>query len=76
MRRVEQDGWIDFYLGKATVSLVNVHSILEGEAKVGLHFCPEDAYDLFRIPCPSSEIPPHLWQLFQQEIVSRNLVEF
>jgi hypothetical protein len=53
-----------------------VHSVLEGEAKVGLHFCGEDAYDLFDLDSPSPEIPAHLWRLFKQEILAQTLVSF
>ena len=69
IQRVEKDGWVDFFLGKAVDAPANIHSILEGESKVGLHFCPEDAYHLCNIRCPSTEIPAHLWQQFTREIV-------
>ena len=76
VHRVEQDGWVDFFFGKAGMAGSEVHSVLEGEAKVGLHYCVEDAYDLFDLDCPSPEIPPHLWRLFKQEMLAQTLVVF
>ena len=68
INRVEQDGWIDFFFGHASEATLMVHSVLEGNAKIGLHFCLEDAYDLIDQPSPSIEIPAHLWRSLQQDI--------
>lgn len=69
VQRVKKDGWTDFFLGHAvTQSSAKVHSVLEGQSKIGLHFCSEDTERLLDMRCPSSEIPSHLWHLLQQEI--------
>ena len=67
-RRVETEGWVDYFLGQSAESAPGVHSILEGQSRIGLHFCSDDVDVLFDQPCPSNEIPAHLWLLLQQEI--------
>lgn len=66
--RIEKDGWVDFFFGRSAQTGVKVHSILEGQSRVGLHFSSEDVDILFGQDCPSAEIPAHLWDLLQQEI--------
>ena len=62
IRRQEYDGWIDFFLGEAQSCDRHRHSLLDANAKVGLHYRSIDLDRICRMECPSPEIPMHLWQ--------------
>lgn len=59
------DPWTDFFFGEAQTA--RRHSLLDGKAKVALHYCTSDIDRIAEMPCPSSEIPTYLWQKLQQQ---------
>ena len=71
-KKVQQQGWTDFFLGSAQDCDCGNHSLLDGTAKVGLHFRREDAFDWGHRQRPSREIPPRLWASFKQALAQRD----
>lgn len=67
LSRHEQDGWVDFYIGNVQGSDSQYRSVLDGRAKVGLHYRDTDLYDIFEMPCPSTDIPNYLWQSLRKQ---------
>lgn len=67
LSRHEQDGWVDFYIGNAQNSDSQYRSVLDGSAKVGLHYQDSDLYDICAMACPSRDIPSYLWQSLQEQ---------
>lgn len=59
------DLWTDVFLGEALT--VNRHSLLDGKAKVALHYCTSDLEKIADMSCPSAEIPRYLWQSLQHK---------
>ncbi len=57
--------WTDFFLGDAQEA--DHHSLLDGNAKVALHYCALDLEQISKMPCPSAEIPGYLWQQLKQQ---------
>ncbi|WP_299489282.1 hypothetical protein [Acaryochloris sp. IP29b_bin.137] len=65
--RQENNGWVDFFLGKAQALSGPYQSILDGKAKVGLHYCKGDLDRIASMHCPSADIPSYLWQSLQDQ---------
>lgn len=65
--RQEQDDWVDFFIGSAQASEVPCQSILDGSAKVGLHYCKGDLGNIAFMHCPAPDIPSYLWQSLQEQ---------
>jgi hypothetical protein len=65
--RQDQDGWIDFFIGDLRSSFGHYRSLLDGQAKVGLHYQDTDLMLISKMACPSPEIPIYLWQALQDQ---------
>lgn len=66
LMRHEQDGWVDFFIGNIQPH-TPYQSVLDGKAKIGLHYRDSDLYDLYTMACPSADIPDYLWQSLQAQ---------
>ncbi len=61
--------WVDYFFGAAQPSGDRLrHSLLDAEARVGLHFHRVDLPSLQKMSRPAVEIPPHLWFELQHRI--------
>lgn len=66
--RVEQDGWIDFFLGQQALDSSHRRSILDGSSRIALHYDLVEGFELFEAMRPSSEIPQRLWISFKKDL--------
>lgn len=69
IRRRSQNGWVDFFLGDAQET--HCYSLLDGKAKVGLHFRTPDLEMVASMASPSPEIPDYLWRQLQRQYTKR-----
>lgn len=67
LTRHEQDGWVDFFIGDTQPCHAPYRSLLDGQAKVGLHYRNADLYDISKMARPSADIPSYLWQSLQEQ---------
>ncbi|WP_299413343.1 hypothetical protein [Acaryochloris sp. IP29b_bin.148] len=65
--RQEQSGWTDFFIGSVRSAHSPHQSILDGSAKVGLHYRKQDLGQISRMDCPSVDIPDYLWRSLQEQ---------
>ena len=66
--RVENDGWIDFFLAQPALDNSRRRSILDSPSHIALHYDVGDSYELFNTTRPSAEIPQHLWHALKQDL--------
>jgi hypothetical protein len=59
------DQWTDIFFGDAQHT--HRHSLLDGKAKVALHYCTSDLEQIAQMACPMEEIPEHLWRQLKQQ---------
>lgn len=59
------DPWTDVFLGQAMTA--HRHSLLDGKAKVALHYCTSDLEKIAGMSCPSAKIPDYLWQSLKRK---------
>ena len=62
VRRHQQEGWVDYFLGQADVESRQRCSVIDAHQKLALHYLKSDLPQLHQLDCPSEEIPSHLWQ--------------
>ncbi|BDM81614.1 hypothetical protein AM10699_44810 [Acaryochloris marina MBIC10699] len=65
--RQEQEGWVDFFIGRANTAQIPYQSVLDGSAKIGLHYCKSELANIAMMTCPSPDIPSYLWESLQEQ---------
>ncbi|NJK30391.1 MAG: hypothetical protein HC851_24580 [Acaryochloris sp. RU_4_1] len=69
--RQDQDGWTDFFIGDLNASSRHYRSLLDGQAKVGLHYQEMDLTLIRKMACPSPAIPIYLWRALQDSAAAK-----
>lgn len=65
--RLEQDGWVDYFIGEAQANSQERQSLLDAATKVALHYQPLHLHQIRQMTCPGSDIPAYLWDHLQKQ---------